>query len=275
MILFALLLGGALTTLGPAGERTLEVFRTLNDAVMQLVHLVMWIAPLGVMALLADALARGGVQALRLLAAYSLVVVAGLLIHGAVVLPTVLMLLGRRHPWHFAAAVRPALAVALGTSSSAATLPVSLEVVQERAGVDGRVASFVLPLGATINMDGTALYEAVAAVFIAQVYGIHLGPLEQVIVFLTATLAAIGAAAIPSAGTVTMAMVLTAVGLPLDGIGLILAVDRLLDMLRTTVNVWGDLVGSAVIEKLAPLPAAPSDSHTPGPPADLARSEDS
>ncbi len=259
VIFFALLLGGALTTLGERGQRALELFSTLNDAVMKLVHLIMWSAPLGVMALIAEALAQGGLQALKLLAAYSGVVVVGLALHAGLVLPSLLALLGRRNPWTYLLAIRPALAISFSTSSSAATLPVSMQSV-EAAGVSPRVSGFVLPLGATINMDGTALYEAVAALFIAQVYGVSLSPGQQIVVFLTAVLAAIGAAAIPSAGTVTMAMVLAAVGLPIEGIGLILAVDRFLDMLRTSVNVWGDMVGAAVIEKLAPLSGLPSES---------------
>ena len=258
VIFFSLLLGGALTTLGEAGRRALDLFATLNAAVMKLVHLVMWTAPLGVFALIAEALAAGGVQTLKLLASYSAVVLTGLLLHGVVILPSVLAFLGRRTPWRYAAQVRPAIAVAFSTSSSAATLPVSIESA-EQADVDKQVAGFVLPLGATINMDGTALYEAVAALFIAQVYGVSLSPGQQIVVFFTAVLAAIGAAAIPSAGTVTMAMVLSAVGLPIEGIGLILAVDRFLDMLRTTVNVWGDLVGAAVIARLAPLGIAKED----------------
>ncbi len=141
-----------------------------------------------------------------------------------------------------------ALLNAFSTASSSATLPLTMEGVEKENGVSGRTASFVLPLGATVNMDGTALYEAVAAIFIAQVYGIDLGGGKQVIIFLTATLAAIGAAGIPEAGLVTMVIVLKAAGLPIEGIGLILAIDWLLDRFRTTLNVWGDAVGAAVID---------------------------
>jgi len=146
--------------------------------------------------------------------------------------------------------VSPALTTAFSTASSSATLPLTIECVEENGKVPPRVASFVLPLGATINMDGTALYESVAAVFIAQLYGVDLGLGQLVLVFLTATLAAIGAAGIPSAGLVTMAIVLSAVGLPLHGIGMIIAVDRILDMFRTMVNVWGDAVGCVVVNRL-------------------------
>ena len=144
----------------------------------------------------------------------------------------------------------PALLNAFSTASSSATLPLTMDGVKQNNGVSNRTASFVLPLGATINMDGTALYEAVAAMLIAQVYGITLGPMEQMVIVLTATLAAIGAAGIPEAGLVTMVIVLKAVDLPLEGIGLILTVDWLLDRFRTTVNVWGDSVGAGVIETL-------------------------
>ena len=149
-------------------------------------------------------------------------------------------------------------ATAFSTSSSSATLPLTIECVEESAGVSRRVSSFVLPLGATINMDGTALYESVAAVFIAQLYGIDLSLGQQFLVFITATLAAIGAAGIPSAGLVTLAIVLGAVGLPLDGIGMIVAVDRLLDMFRTMVNVWGDTTGCVIVSRLTgeEIPAA-------------------
>jgi proton glutamate symport protein len=165
-------------------------------------------------------------------------------------LPLILIYVGGETPLNYGGKIAPAITTAFSTASSSATLPLTIDCVEKEAKVSSRVSSFVLPLGATINMDGTALYESVAAVFIAQLYGIDLSFGQQVIVFLTATLAAIGAAGIPSAGLVTMAIVLNAVGLPLDGIGIILAVDRILDMCRTSINVWGDATGSAVISKL-------------------------
>jgi Na+/H+-dicarboxylate symporter len=187
---------------------------------------------------------------------YMLTVVIGLAIHAVITLPLLLRFVGGASPRRFAARVAPALTTAFSTASSSATLPLTIECVEEEAGVSQRVSSFVLPLGATINMDGTALYESVAAVFIAQLYGIDLSFGQQVLVFLTATLAAIGAAGIPSAGLVTLAIVLGAVGLPLDGIGMIVAVDRLLDMFRTMVNVWGDTTGCVVVSRLSgePIP---------------------
>lgn len=258
IIVFALLLGGILTTLGERGKPLTAVFDGLNQAMMKLVDLVMLIAPPGVLALLADQIASSGLGILKVLAWYMFAVLLGLGVHAVVVLPAILKVVGKVSPLAFASRMREALAVAFSTCSSAATMPVTMECLDDKAGVPPRITGFVIPLGATINMDGTALYEAVAALFIAQVYGIELGPAQQILVALTATLAAIGAAGIPSAGTVTMVMVLSAVGLPVEGIGLILAVDRLLDMFRTTTNVWGDAIGAAVVAQLEGEPATMS-----------------
>ena len=190
---------------------------------------------------------RGSARSSWALGKYAATVVGALVFHGVVVLPLLLRVLGKRSPIAYLRRVAAALLNALSTSSSSATLPLTLRGV-ERAGVSKRTAGFVLPLGATINMDGTAMYESVAAIFIAQVYGIDLTAAEQAVIFFTATLAAIGAAGIPEAGLVTMVIVLRAVGLPLEGIALILAIDWLLDRFRTTVNVWGDCVGAAVVD---------------------------
>jgi Na+/H+-dicarboxylate symporter len=254
LIVFALLLGAALSVLGEQAAPAVRVFSALNDGVMRLVHWVMLFAPFGIFGLVAARLARAGgfsgfAPELAALGKYALTVGLGLALHALVVLPLVLLLLGRRRPFAYMRGVGAALLNALSTASSSATLPLTMQGVEEENKVSGRTASFVLPLGATVNMDGTALYEAVAALFIAQVYGITLGPGEQLIVFLTATLAAIGAAGIPEAGLVTMVIVLTAVGLPIEGVGLILTIDWLLDRFRTTVNVWGDSVGAAVIDR--------------------------
>jgi len=173
-----------------------------------------------------------------------------MLIHGALVLPTILRFLGRQPIVVYARNMNTALITAFSTSSSSATLPMTMEGVIERNGRSPRVASFVLPLGATINMNGTALYEAVAAVFIAQAYGVNLDAVQLLVVFLTATVAAVGAAGIPEAGLVTMVIVLQAVNLPLEGVSLILVIDWFLDRCRTTVNVWGDAVGVAVMDRL-------------------------
>ncbi|MFQ5510726.1 MAG: dicarboxylate/amino acid:cation symporter [Candidatus Krumholzibacteriia bacterium] len=250
LIVFSLLLGAVLTTIGGRAKPLTDFFESLNEAMMKMADIVIRLTPIGVFALLARVVAETGPGIFANLGKYMLTVLIGLLIHALVTLPLLLKYLARVRPERYVAKVSPALTTAFSTASSSATLPVTIDCVQDRAGVSRRVSSFVLPIGATINMDGTALYESVAAVFIAQVYGIDLSLTQQVVVFLTATLAAVGAAGIPSAGLVTMAIVLNAVGLPLEGIGMILAVDRLLDMCRTTVNVWGDTVGCAVVSRL-------------------------
>ena len=195
---------------------------------------------------------------------YSFTVIFGLAIHAVVVLPLILLLIGGRNPLTYVKGMGAALLNAFSTASSSATLPLTMEGT-EKNSISNRTSSFVLPLGATINMDGTALYEAVAAMFIAQVYGITLGPVEQVVIFLTATIAAIGAAGIPEAGLVTMVIVLKAVGLPIEGIGLILTIDWFLDRCRTTINVWGDSVGAGVIETLESRVAPEQGSDSPAP----------
>jgi len=226
------------------------LFEGINAAMMKIVHLVIYFAPIGVMALIGSIVAenRDSIdQLLHGLGMYSLTVILGLLFHALVTLPLLLKLLGLKSPWRYFVNMGEALATAFTTASSSATLPITMKCVEEKNGVDRRAAAFVLPLGATINMDGTALYEAVAALFIAQISGIDLTFGQQLVIFLTATLASIGAAGIPHAGTVMMVIVLSAVGLPMEGIGLIFAVDWFLDRCRTTVNVWGDGVGAAVI----------------------------
>jgi Na+/H+-dicarboxylate symporter len=250
VIVFALLLGSVLTTLGGKGKPLVDFFESLNDAMMRLADWIIRLTPIGVFALLAEVVAETGPGIFANLGKYMITVFIGLAFHAFVTLPLLLFLIGRVKPKLFIKHVAPAVTTAFSTASSSATLPLTLDCVTNRCGIKARVSSFVLPLGATINMDGTALYESVAAVFIAQVYGIELGFSQQVLVFFTATLAAIGAAGIPSAGLVTMAIVLKAVGLPLEGIGMILAVDRILDMCRTSVNVWGDTVGCSVVARL-------------------------
>jgi Na+/H+-dicarboxylate symporter len=270
VIVFALAFGVVLGRLGPRGRPLLDVFEVLDDVLSRLVRLVVATAPVGVFALIAARLARaGGGEAawaqIRGLGLYVVTVIAGLAVHGFVVLPTALRLLGGRRPGPFARGMTPALLTAFSTASSTATLPVTIDCVARRNGVSARAVRFVAPLGATLNMNGTALYEAVAAVFIAQAYGVHLGPVDLVLVAVTATFAAIGASAVPEAGLVTMVIVLQTVGLPIEGIGLILAVDWFLDRCRTTVNVWDDGVGAAVVERLARLGA--TEEEPPGAPA--------
>lgn len=250
LIVFSLLFGAVLTTIGERAKPLVDFFDSLNSAMMKLTDWVIRLTPIGVFALIATVVAETGTDIFANVGRYMATVLLGLSIHALVTLPLLLWLLGRVNPRRYAAKIAPALTTAFSTASSSATLPLTIECVEVEAGVSRRVSSFVLPLGATINMDGTALYESVAAVFIAQLYGIDLSFGQQVLVFLTATLAAIGAAGIPSAGLVTMAIVLNAVGLPLDGIGIIIAVDRLLDMFRTSINVWGDAAGCVIVSRL-------------------------
>ncbi|MCH8079287.1 MAG: dicarboxylate/amino acid:cation symporter [Proteobacteria bacterium] len=254
IILFCLFFGAALTTIGEKGKVVINFFDGLNDVMMKLVIWIMYLSPIGIFALVASKLGAtgGGEEFLAEISSvgkYIATVIIGLTIH-AVILFTILITFSKRGRDYLFDMLK-ALVTAFGTASSAATLPLTMECAVE-AGVDKRAVKFVLPLGATVNMDGTALYEAVAVMFIAQAYGIHMGVEEQIIIFITATLAAIGAAAIPSAGLITMLIVLTAVDLPKEGIGLLLAIDWFLDRIRTTVNVWGDSVGAAVLERVIP-----------------------
>lgn len=256
VVIFSLVFGGILSTLGKRGETAIALFDAINEAIIKMVHLIMYVAPLGVFALVASRLGKAGggdafLQEVLKIGLYAATVLIGLTIHGAIILPAILRFVARRSPRSYASGMGEAFATAFSTASSSATLPVTLDGTTKRNRVSPAAANFVCPLGATINMDGTALYEAVAVIFIAQAWGIHLGPYQLVVIFLTATLAAIGAAGIPEAGLVTMVIVLRAVDLPIEGIGLILAVDWFLDRCRTTVNVWGDAVGAAVIDRLA------------------------
>ena len=253
LIFFSILIGAAFSVIGQEGKPGIDIFNAFNGAVMQIVNWVMYLAPVGIFGLIAGRIgeAKGFVgfwPELVAVGKYSLTVILGLGFHAFVILPLLLFFLGRRNPLNYAKGVGTALLNAFSTASSSATLPLTMEGVEEQNGISNRTASFVLPLGATINMDGTALYEAIAVMFIAQVYGITMGPAQQVIIVLTATLAAIGAAGIPEAGLVTMVIVLNAVGLPIEGVALILSIDWLLDRFRTTVNVWGDSVGAGIIE---------------------------
>lgn len=250
VIFFSLLFGVAVSSLAEKARPVAGFFEALNSVMMKITDWVMRLAPIGVFALMADTIGKMGLSVLKPLAVYMLTVISGLAIHACITLPILLFFIGRYRPSRFIGKMFNAVATAFSTASSAATLPITMDCLEKKVGVSNKVASFVLPLGATINMDGTALYEAVAAMFIAQAYGISLGIGQQLIIMLTAALASIGAAAIPGAGLVTMVIVLRAVGLPLEGIGMILAVDRLLDMCRTSVNVWGDACGAAIVARL-------------------------
>ncbi len=247
VIVFTLLFGAAMTTIGPAGDRFFEVNRAVNQAMIKLITLIMRAAPLGVFGLLVSVISSTGPEVFRELSLYALCVVLGLAFHLFIFLPGINYFFTKQSPIEFLSKLRPALLVAFSTSSSNATLPITMQTMEENFNVDKRVSRFVLPLGATVNMDGTALYEAVAAVFIAQLYGVSLGLSGQIIIALTAAFAAVGTAGIPAAGTVTMAMILSAVGLPLEGVGLLFALDRPLDMCRTVVNVAGDAAGCSIL----------------------------
>jgi len=259
LIMFALLFGGVLSAIGDKGKPVIAVFDGINVAMMKIVHLIIYVAPIGILSLIGTIVAEKEDSLEQLvsgLGLYSLTVVLGLLIHALITLPLILKFLGRKNPFRYFVNMGEALATAFTTASSSATLPITIEAVEVKNKVDPKAAAFVLPLGATINMDGTALYEAVAALFIAQISGIDLSFGQQVVVFLTATLASVGAAGIPHAGTVMMVTVLAAVGLPFEGIGLIFAVDWFLDRCRTTVNVWGDSIGAAVIAETKEMKSA-------------------
>ncbi len=272
-ITFSLFFGVVLTTIGERSKPVIELFRAVFEVMMKMVHIVIMLAPLGVFCLLAWTVSRIGVGVfLGAMAKYMSTVLLGLGVHGLIVLPLILWLFTRVNPLKFASKMREALLTAFGTDSSSATLPVTIECATEQAGCSKKASGFVLPLGATINMDGTALYEAVAVVFLAQVFGLELGLEQAIIVALTATLAAVGAAGIPEAGLVTMVIVIAAVNqnvlegdpttatIPIAAVGLIIGVDRILDMCRTTVNVWGDAVGARIITRIAPDSPESSDA---------------
>ena len=255
IIMFSLVFGGVLTTLGEKGKLVISVFDGINIAIMKIVHLVMYFAPLGVFALVSSKLGAAGggdlfLAELLKIGKFAITVILGLMIHALITLPAILFFVAKQNPLTYFKNMSNALTTALSTASSAATLPVTIECVEEENKISRRTTLFVIPLGATVNMNGTALYESIAAIFIAQMVGIHLELSDQILIFLTATLAAIGAAGIPEAGLVTMVIVLQAVGLPLEGIGMLLSIDWFLDRIRTSVNVWGDSIGAAVVDRL-------------------------
>jgi Na+/H+-dicarboxylate symporter len=249
IIVFAVLFGIAMTLAGAPGKRLLGFFQDANEVVLRLVLVLMKLAPLGVFCLIAKVFAEQGFAAFAPLLKYFFLVLAVLAVHMGVVYPSLLVLFGRLNPLAFFRGFREPMAVAFGTSSSNATLPVTLRAVEHKLGVDNAIASFTIPLGATINMDGTAIMQGVATCFIAQAYGISLSTSDYLAVIVTATLASIGTAGVPGVGLVMLAMVLRQVHLPVEGIALIIGVDRLLDMSRTVVNVTGDAAVTCVVAK--------------------------
>ena len=250
IIFFSLLFGYFIGQLRDNLKQSLQqFFEAVFEVMMKITDLIMRFAPIGVFALVAKVVATSGVEVFIPLAKFFFVVLAALLIHMFIVMPLLLKFIGRVKPSKHIQAMSPAMLTAFSTSSSSATLPVTMDCVEDRAGVSNRTSSFVLPLGATINMDGTALYECVAALFIAQAYGLDLGFLEQFTVVILALMTSIGVAGVPAASLVAITIILGAMGLPLEGIGLILAVDRVLDMCRTAVNVFSDSCGAVIIAR--------------------------
>ena len=254
IVIFALLLGIALVM---GGERYRNIQLLMQEGLELMLRMVGWImrlAPYGILALLTQLLATQNMAVLASLAEFVVVVLGTILLHGFVVLPLLLYVMTKITPLRFFTGAREALITAFATSSSSATLPVTLRCAEQHLHVKPSIAGFVIPLGATANMDGTALYEASAALFVANLAGIELDLAQQLIVFFTTMLAAIGAPGIPSAGMVTMVMVLQSVGLPAEAVAILLPIDRLLDTFRTMVNVEGDMVGSLIVQRLVKEP---------------------
>ena len=247
IIVFALLFGYAISHAGEQGRRIASFFRDMEAVIMKMVGILMAMAPYGVFALLAKLFSTMGIGAILDLAAYFLTVLVVLLFHGLVVYGVLLRIFAGLSPRILIRKMRSVWAFAFSTASSGATLPITLRTVERRMGVHNSVAGFTVPLGATINMDGTAIMQGVATVFIAQVYGVDLTLTSFIVVILTATLASIGTAAVPGVGLITLALVLEQAGLPVEGIALIIGVDRLLDMVRTAVNVTGDATVSLIV----------------------------
>jgi Na+/H+-dicarboxylate symporter len=247
VILFALLFGLALSRAGTSGQKLRAFFMDLNEVMMRLITMIIVLTPIGVFCLMTQLGATLGLAEIAKVAMYFATIVITLLAHAALVYPLLLKSLTGLSPLAFLAKMREPLLVAFSTSSSGATLPVTLRTVEHKLGVPNNVASFAVPLGATINMDGTAIMQGVATIFIAQFYGIDLGLTALLTVVLTATLASIGTAAVPGVGLITLTLVLDQVGLPVEGIALIIGVDRLLDMLRTAVNVTGDATVATIV----------------------------
>jgi len=263
IIVFAIAFGLAITAGGDKTKAARDICNAIFEGLMVLVRWIIWLTPIGVFFLVAWTVGKIGFESIKgPLGWYMTTVLVGLAIHGFLILPLVLWIFSSKNPYRFMWQMKRALMTAIGTDSSSATLPVTIDTAESEGECSKRAANFVLPLGATINMDGTALYEAVAVVFLFQFYGIELEFSQLIIVVITATLAAIGAAGIPSAGLVTMVIVISAVNmnltgspdgpLPIAAIGLIIGVDRILDMCRTAVNVWGDAVGAKIITRLTP-----------------------
>ncbi|NIK12230.1 dicarboxylate/amino acid:cation symporter [Alkalibacillus almallahensis] len=252
IIFFSIFIGFALAVLSKKTDKIYHLFEQAFDLVMYLIKIIMYMAPLGAFALIASAVGGVGLEAIQSMFAYFLVVLAALLIHAVITYGSVIKFMAKKSPVWFIKNFAQAISVAFGTASSSATLPVSMTTAQKRLGVRESVSGFVQPVGATINMDGTAIMQGVATVFIAQVYAQSLSLTEMLTVVLIAVLASIGTAGVPGVGLIMLAMVLDQVGLPVEAIGLILGVDRLLDMARTAVNITGDAACALYINETEP-----------------------
>jgi proton glutamate symport protein len=252
IIFFAVLFGFFIMKIDDRPRQfMIDLFNSVFDVMMKIVMFIIKFTPIGIFGIVAKVVADQDdlINLISSMSMYMITVIAALAIHAFITLPTLVRLLGKARPYAHLKNMTTPLLTAFSTSSSGATLPLTITAVEQKSGVSNKISSFTLPLGATINMDGTALYECVAAMFIAQAYGMEMSAVNQVVIVGTALLASIGAAAIPMAGLVMITVILSAVGLPLEGVGLILAVDRILDMFRTTVNVWSDSCGSVIIAK--------------------------
>jgi Na+/H+-dicarboxylate symporter len=254
LVSFSILLGVMCASMGEAGKPIVQLFTCLSEAAMKITRLVIFFTPMGVLFLVLPRIVEvDDVNSmLGSVGMYTATVLIGLLVHGFLILPLIFIILTRKNPLTHIMKMSPALLTALGTSSSSATLPVTINCLEKNMGYDSRIVRFLVPIGATVNMDGTALYEAVAAIFIAQSRGIPLSIIQVIIVSITSTAASVGAAGIPQAGLVTMVIVLNAVGLPAEDVYLIFVVDWFLDRFRTIINVLGDSFGAAVISTLSP-----------------------
>ncbi|QEK12800.1 dicarboxylate/amino acid:cation symporter [Crassaminicella thermophila] len=249
IIAFAILMGAAIAALGEKLQSVKDAFDKLNDLMMKMVEIVMLLAPFGVFCLIAKTFSGLGFDAMKPLAKYMFCVLFALLLHAGFTYTGMLVAFTRLNPITFFKKFWPAMSVAFSTASSSATLPVTLETVEERLGVNKSIASFTIPLGATINMDGTAIMQGAATIFISQLYGLPLSFSAILTVILTATLASIGTAGVPGVGLIMLSMVLQAVGLPVEGIAMIIGIDRILDMCRTAINITGDAMCTVIIAK--------------------------
>ena len=247
IIIFAMLFGYGLNKLSSETSKVKSFFFDLNEIILNIVNFVIWVSPLGVFCLIFSTFSSLGISIIFTLINYFLIVVFVLIFHALFSYSVLLIILAKVNPLFFFTNMREAILFAFSTSSSSATMPVTLKTVEEKLGVDKSVSSFCIPLGTTINMDGTAIMQGVATVFIAQVYQVDLSMMEYLMVIITATLASVGTAGVPGVGLIMLAMVLQQVGLPVEGIALIIGVDRLLDMLRTAVNVSGDATISCIV----------------------------